>query len=124
MLQPVWRHTVVDLAKRLIGPHEAHINFALVSEDGKSYVHNTDPDGPGGLQWDESKWDNWYYRRFLGDHPELSTGNQCLVAAPNAALLALAPPPIFAAATPVAPAALAAMDVLSEDGVREVAMAE
>ena len=28
----------------------------------------------GGFEWDMCKLDNWYYRRFLGDHKDLSTG--------------------------------------------------
>ena len=67
----VYKHTVIDYAMRLIGTHEAALNFARV-HDGE-YVLNEDKD-LGGFAWDMLKWDNWYYRRFLGDHPELSTG--------------------------------------------------
>lgn len=68
--QPVYKATVQDYAMRLIGPHEAALNFALVGDDGE-YVRNEEL---GGFQWDMYKLDHWYYRRFLGDHPELSTG--------------------------------------------------
>ena len=27
-------------------------------------------------EWIRKKWQNWYYRRFLGDNPELRTGSQ------------------------------------------------
>ena len=68
--QPVYKATVQDYAMRLISPHEAALNFALVGDDGE-YVRNEEL---GGFQWDTYKLDHWYYRRFLGDHPELSTG--------------------------------------------------
>ena len=66
----VTKDTVLDHAMRLLGPHEASLNFALVGSDGE-YVRNEEL---GGFEWDDAKLDNWYYRRFLADHPELSTG--------------------------------------------------
>ena len=63
---PVYKHTVLNYAMRLIEGHEASLNFALIGQDGH-YVRNTDPE-IGGFQWDMIKWDHWYYRRFLGDH--------------------------------------------------------
>ena len=58
-------------AMRLISRHEAALNFARVDADG-NFVRNEEL---GGFEWDMCKLDNWYYRRFLGDHPELSTGD-------------------------------------------------
>jgi hypothetical protein len=50
--------TVIDYAQRLIEP-------TAIADLYK------DKDG----EWDRSKWLNWYYRRFLGDNPDLSTGS-------------------------------------------------
>ena len=68
---PVYKETVQHYAMRLLGPHEASLNFARIGEDGE-YVR-ADPE-VGGLEWDGVKLDHWYYRRFLGDRPKLTTG--------------------------------------------------
>ena len=67
----VYKWTVMDYAMRLISKHEAALNFARVDADG-NFVQNEEL---GGFEWDMCKLDHWYYRRFLGDHPELSTGD-------------------------------------------------
>ena len=67
----VYKWTVMDYAMRLISKHEAALNFARVDADG-NFVRNEEL---GGFEWDMCKLDHWYYRRFLGDHPELSTGD-------------------------------------------------
>jgi len=66
----VYKWTAMDYAMRLISKHEAALNFARVDADG-NFVRNEEL---GGFEWDMCKLDHWYYRRFLGDHPELSTG--------------------------------------------------
>ena len=65
---PVYKATVLDRAMDLLSDHQASLNFAKV-EDG-DYVR----DETGHLIFDPVKLDNWYYRRFLGDHEELRTG--------------------------------------------------
>lgn len=70
----VTKDTVLDYVMRLLGPHEASLNFARVGDDGE-YVKNPEL---GGFEWDIDKLNHWYYRRFLGDHPQLSTGEACL----------------------------------------------
>ena len=70
--------TVMDYAMRLISTHEASLSFAHIGPDGE-YVQNAEL---GGFEWDPVKLDNWYYRRFLGDHPELTTGRCRVCRAP------------------------------------------
>ena len=77
LLCPVYRHTVINYLMRGLSTHTASLRFARVGADGE-YLLNPDP-SIGGLQWDMKALENWYYRRFLGDHPELCTGNQRLL---------------------------------------------
>ena len=69
---PVFKETVIHYAKSLIAGTEYSLNFAQV-KDGR-YV----PCEHGGVEWDESKLDNWFYRRFIGDRAEggARMGNQ------------------------------------------------
>ena len=57
----IYKHTVLDYGKRLLEGTQASLNF-VQTKDG-AYVRGTDD---GMLLWDEKKWDNWYYRHFLG----------------------------------------------------------
>ena len=57
----IYKHTVLDYGKRLLEGTQASLNF-VQTKDG-AYVRGT---GDGMLLWDEKKWDNWYYRHFLG----------------------------------------------------------
>lgn len=61
---PVFKETVIFYAKTLIAGTEYSLNFALVKEG--RYV----PCEHGGVEWDETKLDNWFYRRFIGDRAE------------------------------------------------------
>ena len=61
---PVFKETVIHYAKCLIAGTPFSLNFAKVQE-GK-YVQCEH----GGVEWDESKLDNWFYRRFIGDRAE------------------------------------------------------
>jgi hypothetical protein len=65
----VYKPTVLYYAMGLIGPTEFALGFARIGDDGE-YVRAE----AGGFEWDTDKLDHWYYRRFLGDHPELTTG--------------------------------------------------
>jgi hypothetical protein len=61
---PVFKETVIEYGKSLIAGTEYSLNFAKV-KDGR-YV----PCEHGGVEWDEYKLDNWFYRRFIGDRAE------------------------------------------------------
>ena len=50
---------MIDYAQRLIEPTAIALCFKNVQGE-----------------WIRKKWQRWYYRRFLGDHPELRTGSQ------------------------------------------------
>ena len=66
---PVYKDTVIGYAMKLLNKHEAHLNLAKIDAE-QDYVR----DEEGGLVWDVTKLDHWYYRRFLGDRPEFTTG--------------------------------------------------
>ena len=66
---PVYKHMVMDYAQRLLHRHEARLNFAKVNASG-DYVRAAD----GNVEWDYTKLESWYYRRFLGDRKDFSTG--------------------------------------------------
>ena len=70
---PVYKETVIDYAQGLISGHVAAANFRRVDKHG-SVIKNAE----GKSTWDMKKFNNWYYRRFLGDNPDLTTGNQRL----------------------------------------------
>tara|TARA_B110001452_G_C15008466_1_gene352573 strand:- start:301 stop:639 length:339 start_codon:yes stop_codon:yes gene_type:complete len=78
---PVYKDTVIGYAMKLLNKHEAHLNLAKIDAE-QDYVR----DEEGGLVWDVTKLDHWYYRRFLGDRPEFTTG-----ACPASLCLSLSP---------------------------------
>ena len=70
---PVYKDTVLSYAMKLLNKHEAHLNFAKVNAQ-QDYVR----DEAGQLVWDMDKLNSWYYRRFLGDRSEFTTGAHAL----------------------------------------------
>ena len=63
--ETIYRSTVVDYLKRLIVGTETALNFATIKDS--AYVLSATPDdGYGRYEWDETKLDHWFYRRFLG----------------------------------------------------------
>lgn len=62
---PVYRSTVIHYAKVLLEGTEASLNFAKIKEG--VFV----PSPHGGVEWDNVKLNNWFYRRFIGDRREV-----------------------------------------------------
>lgn len=59
---PVYKNLLIYHAQVAISGTKAALNFAKIDADGKYKL-----DMDGGLMWDYNKWDNWVYRRFIGD---------------------------------------------------------
>lgn len=80
LLYPVYPSTVIDYAKRLLTGTVYCLSFAKIV-DG-DYV----PSEHSGVEWDESKLRNWFYRRFVGDRKQegARTGNQVILDVPRA----------------------------------------
>ena len=59
---PVYKSLLIYHAKAAIAGTRAALNFARIGADGE-YLLSEDNE----LSWDDVKWDNWVYRRFIGD---------------------------------------------------------
>ena len=66
---PVYKDTVIGYGMKLLNRTVHYLSFAQVDKKGE-YVRDDD----GFCKWDMGKLDSWYYRRFLGDRPDLTTG--------------------------------------------------
>ena len=76
--QPVYKSTILAYAMQLLEGTEASLNFAL-KKDGEYVVCRNGK--VGGVEWDMSKLDTWFKRRFIGDRKDggARTGNQVLL---------------------------------------------